>query len=61
MGLKGLLGSMPITWHEKRQSSVMTSAFGYEFAIAKKAVEEAMACMCYFRLFSASATKFEIA
>ena len=42
-GLLGFIGGIPITWHSKRQSSVMTSTFGTEFISLKKAIEEAVA------------------
>ena len=39
-GLTRLLGSIPVAWFAKRQSSVITCTFGAEFVSLKKAVEE---------------------
>jgi len=39
----GFVGSAPVIWSSKRQSSVQTSTFGTEFTALEKAVEEAAA------------------
>ena len=48
-GLLGFVGSTPVIWSSKRQSSVQTSTFGAEFMALKKAVEEASSIRCHLR------------
>lgn len=55
--LLGFVGGTPITWNEKRQSSVMTSSFGAEFISLKRAVEEAISCRYYCRFFGMRLSK----
>ena len=59
-GLWGLLGSTPVTWHAKRQLSVMTSTFGAEFTSLKKVVAEAVVCQYYCRSLGMGITKLTI-
>jgi hypothetical protein len=42
-GLFATLGSTPISWRSKRQTSVQTSNFGAEFTALKAGVEEGFA------------------
>ena len=46
-GLLGLIGSTPITWYAKQQSSIMTSTFGSEFTSLKKTIEEVVVYRYY--------------
>ena len=41
-GIIVMVGSTPITWSSKRQSSVHTSTYGAEFTALKRAVEDAV-------------------
>lgn len=45
----GFVGSTPVTWQSKRQSSVQTSTYGAEFVALKKAVEEAVMLRYHLR------------
>ena len=56
-GLTSLIGSTPVNWFAKRQSSCLTSTFGAEFTSLKKAVEEAVVLRCYCRAFGMKVTK----
>eukprot|EP00980_Cylindrotheca_fusiformis_P022698 scaffold9600_cov79-Cylindrotheca_fusiformis.AAC.1 len=48
-GLLATVGSTPVTWKSKRQTSVQTSTFGAEFTALKLAVEEAITIRYHLR------------
>jgi hypothetical protein len=48
-GIIGFVGSTPVTWESKRQSSVQTSTFGAEFTALKKAVEKVITIRYHLR------------
>ena len=56
-GLIIFLGSTPITWSSKRQTSVQTSTFGAEFVSLKLAVEHAKMIRYYLRCMGVQVTK----
>ena len=56
-GIISLLGSTPVNWFAKRQSSCLTSTFGAEFVSLKKAVEEAVVLRYYCRFFGMKVKK----
>ena len=56
-GLLLMVGSTPISWSSKRQSSVHTSTYGAEFTALKKAVEEAVNIRYYLRSMGVQVTK----
>ena len=56
-GLISFVGSTPVTWQSKRQSSVQTSTFGAEFVALKKAVEEAVEIRYHLRSMGVKVSK----
>jgi len=48
-GFIGFLGSAPVEWYSKRQSTVSTSTYASEFAALRTTVEAAEAMMYYLR------------
>ena len=59
--LISLLGSIPVNWFAKRQSSCFTSTFGAEFTSLKKAVEEALVLRHHYRSFGMKVARQNIA
>ncbi|MGH7954827.1 MAG: Ty1/Copia family ribonuclease HI [Gloeomargaritales cyanobacterium] len=53
----GIIGSTPVIWSAKRQSSVQTSTFGAEFLALKKAVEDAITLRYHLRSMGIKITK----
>ena len=56
-GLLAMLGSTPITWRSKRQTSVQTSTFGAEFTALKAGVEEAITIRYHLRSMGVKVSK----
>jgi hypothetical protein len=56
-GLISFLGSTPLTWMSKRQTTVQTSTFGAEFTALKKAVEEAVTIRYHLRAMGVKVTR----
>jgi hypothetical protein len=48
-GIIGMVGSTPVLWESKRQTSVQTSTFGAEFTALKKAVEKVITIRYHLR------------
>lgn len=55
--LLGFVGSTPIIWQSKRQTSVQTSSFGAEFTALKKAVEEVVSLRYHLRAMGVQVSK----
>lgn len=56
-GLFATLGSTPISWRSKRQTSVQTSTFGAEFTALKAGVEEAITIRYHLRSMGVTVSK----
>ena len=56
-GIISFVGSTPVDWQSKRQSSVQTSTFGAEFVALKKAVEEAVSIRYHLRSMGVRVSK----
>ena len=56
-GLITFLGSTPLTYASRRQTTVQTSTFGAEFTALKKAVEEAVTIRYHLRSMGVKVTK----
>ena len=56
-GIVGFVGSTPVIWQSKRQSSVQTSTYGAEFVALKKAVEEVVNLRYHLRSMGVKVSK----
>ena len=56
-GMILFVGSTPVVWISKQQTSVQTSTFGAEFVALKKAVEEVVAIRYHLRSMGVKVTK----